>query len=217
MSTRRLVLPVLWALLLLATLALAVLAGGYFLVGEPAYFPQQRAVYLAHQGALYLHIGGALVALLTAPAQLTARLRRRVRLHRAIGLTYLAGCLLGGLGGLALAPTAFGGPVAGVGFSALAVLWLLTGTLGVLGVRRGDVAAHRRWMLRSVSLTFAALTLRVYLTGYQGLSAAGLPLGTFEQAYVAISWLAWVPNLALAWWLTRRRTPAVRTPVPLTA
>jgi hypothetical protein len=216
MRSRQLVVPVvrplLWTGLLTLTLVMAVLAGRYLLVGEPAYFPDQRTVFLAHQGALYLHISGALLALLAVPLQLAPRVRRRVRLHRAIGRTYLLGCLAGGVGGLALAPFAYGGTVAALGFSGLAVAWLVTGGLGLAGVLRGDFAAHRRWMLRSVSLTLAALTLRVYLSLHQGLGAAGLQLGSFEQAYVAISWVAWVPNLALAWWVTRRRCAPVPTP-----
>jgi hypothetical protein len=49
-------------------------------------------------------------------------------------------------------------------------------------------------MIRNFSLTFAAVTLRIYVP----LSIAlGIP---FEQAYPAIAWLCWVPNLAVAEW-----------------
>jgi ABC-type spermidine/putrescine transport system permease subunit II len=62
-----------------------------------------------------------------------------------------------------------------------------------------DFAAHRRWMIRSFALTFAAVTLRLYL-----------PLGfllpvSFDDAYRVISFLCWVPNLLAAEWLLRRR------------
>jgi len=52
--------------------------------------------------------------------------------------------------------------------------------------------AHRAWMIRSMSLTFAAVTLRLYLPVVPLL---GLP---FVDGYRAISFLAWVPNLILA-------------------
>ena len=51
---------------------------------------------------------------------------------------------------------------------------------------------HERWMIRSFSLTFAAVTLRLYIP--IGM-IAGFP---FNQAYVAIAWLCWVPNLMAA-------------------
>lgn len=193
-----------FALLLLAVAALTVGAAGYLFVGESVYFPEQRAVFLARQGVLLAHVGGAAVALLCAPWLPTAGVRRRPRLHRRLGRTYLAGSLVGGLGGLALAPTAFGGAVSGAGFGALAVAWLATGGLGLAAARRGDLAAHRRWMVRSLALTYAALTLRLYLGLYGAASAAGLVAFGFEQAYRGVAWVCWVPNLAVAWWLTRR-------------
>ena len=68
-----------------------------------------------------------------------------------------------------------------------------------LAIRRGDVPAHRRWMLLNVALTFAAVTLRIYL----GLVFANrVP---FELFYPWVSWLCWVPNLLLmAAYLARR-------------
>jgi len=52
--------------------------------------------------------------------------------------------------------------------------------------------AHRRWMIRSFSLTLAAVTLRIYLPIA---AAAGLP---FHDVYRAVAWFRWVPNLLVA-------------------
>ena len=53
-------------------------------------------------------------------------------------------------------------------------------------------ADHERWMVRSFALTFAAVTLRLYIP-------AGQVLGLdFMAAYRAIAWLCWVPNLVVA-------------------
>jgi hypothetical protein len=60
---------------------------------------------------------------------------------------------------------------------------------------------HRAWMLRSYALTFAAVTLRIWLPLSQ---IAGIP---FQEAYAAIAWLCWVPNLVVVeWFILRRRT-----------
>ena len=57
-------------------------------------------------------------------------------------------------------------------------------------------------------MTFGAVTLRIYL----GLFAlAGVP---FEEAYPAVAWLAWVPNLLLVeWFLALKREPKLGTAV----
>jgi len=198
-----------WFVATLLSMLIVLYATAYFRFDPRTYFPQQRAVYLAHRVPLYLHIAGASLALLTAPWQLSRSLRRRRPwLHRATGRVYLVGVLAGGIGGLAMAPLSFGGPVAHAGFATLALAWLATTATGLVAIRGGDIARHRRWMTRSFALTFAAVTLRVYLGGYQGLHAAGVLPVSFAAAYAAIAWLAWVPNLAVAWWLTRPATPA---------
>jgi hypothetical protein len=51
---------------------------------------------------------------------------------------------------------------------------------------------------------FAGVMLRLMVLAYYTLSEAGLVGFSFEQAYAAIAWLDWVPNLLLAVWLTRR-------------
>lgn len=76
----------------------------------------------------------------------------------------------------------------------LAVCWLYTGLRAFLAIRRRGVSEHRRWMVRNYSLSFAAVTLRVYIP----LSViAGIE---FSTAYAVIAWLRWVPNLIVAEW-----------------
>jgi hypothetical protein len=59
-------------------------------------------------------------------------------------------------------------------------------------------------MVRNFSLTFAAVTLRLYLP-ISGV--AGVP---FEVAYPIIAWIAWVPNLIVAeWWFNRGPTEII--------
>jgi len=73
-----------------------------------------------------------------------------------------------------------------------------------------NLTEHRRWMIRSFALTFAAVTLRLYLP------AAVLLHFPFEDSYRVISFLCWVPNLlAVEIFLRRSRTNAVGS-VPAT-
>ncbi len=141
---------------------------------------------------LALHAAGAGTALLTGPFQFLPALRRRHVLHRWIGRTYGTSCLVGGAAGFILAFGTTAGPVAAAGFGLLAPAWIYTTAQGWLTARARRFDEHRRWMIRSFALTFAAVTLRLYL-----------PLGviaglTFPQIYVATAWISWVPNLLVA-------------------
>lgn len=188
-----------WVIALLLSLGVAAISTRYLTFDPTTYFEQQRDVYVERQVVLGLHVGGAVVALVVMPLQLARRQRQRLpRLHRCLGALYVGGVLIGGVAGLALSTTAHGGPTATLGFLGLALAWLVTTGAGVEALVRRDLAAHRRWMVRSASLTFAAVTLRVYL----GIvSTSGLP---FDPSYTAIAWLCWVPNLLVAVRLTRR-------------
>lgn len=156
--------------------------------------PDMRAAFEAHRLGIYLHVFAAAVALALGPLQFSATLRAaRPGLHRWTGRLYLGiGVLVGGMAGLYMAFHAFGGVVSRLGFGSLALLWLYTGYRAWRAIRAADVASHRRWMVRSFALAFAAVTLRLWLPAAL---AAGVP---FEQAYPAIAWLCWLPNLVVA-------------------
>jgi uncharacterized membrane protein len=153
---------------------------------------------------LAVHAAAAATALLVGPLQFRSQLRaRRPKLHRVLGRVYVTGCLVGGVTGLLLALGATTGLVSTAGFGSLALVWLFTTAKAWrLAVRR-ELAQHREWMIRSFALTFAAVTLRVYLP-----IAQTLPVEP-EDAYRAISFLCWVPNLLVAevYLRTRRATP----------
>jgi hypothetical protein len=157
---------------------------------------------------LMVHAGAAGIALLIGPLQFLEPIRRRARVvHRWIGRTYLAACMVGGIAGGLLAPFSAAGPIAASGFLALAVLWLWVIAFGwrAAAVKR-NFDEHKDWMVRSFALTFGAVTLRLYLIPSQ---IAGMD---FVTAYQWIAWLSWVPNIAIAeWWIvSRRRTRLVQ-------
>ncbi len=161
------------------------------LSGDPMIHARFDAMPVA--GAMHV-IGGGLV-LLIGGFQFSSRLRRAApSLHRNLGRAYLLLVATGGIGALLLAPHADGGLVGRFGFFLLGVLWLFSGLQAYLAIRRRDIEAHRAWMLRNFSMTFGAVTLRLYLGLF---AAAGVP---FEEAYPVVAWLAWVPNLIIVEW-----------------
>jgi len=153
---------------------------------------------IERQLAFFLHVGLAPVALALMPFQFWGGLRsRRPALHRWIGRTYALAILLAGLGGLAMALGTHAGPIAAAGFAALAVLWLGTTGYAIWLARQRNIAAHKSWMLRSGALTFAAVTLRLYLPFlFMGFGV--------ETGYTIVAWLCWVPNALVAEWILRK-------------
>ena len=117
--------------------------------------------------------------------------------------------VISGASGLWLAVTTEAGPVAALGFGLLAVLWLGTTIAGIRLAMGGDRIAHRRWMIRSVALTLAAVTLRIQIPASMMLDIS------FDTAYPAIAWLCWVPNLIVAELVLRwPRRPVARLRSP---
>ena len=146
--------------------------------------------------ASVLHFLGGGIVLLAGASQFHAGLRKKyTKLHRWLGRVYVAGVLIGGIAGFTLAFYSVGGLAAQAGFLVLAVCWLLSTGLAFRYILRRDIVAHQRWMIRSYALTLGAVTLRIYLPLFL---MQGIP---FEQAYPAIAWLAWVPNLIIAEWV----------------
>jgi uncharacterized membrane protein len=193
----------------LALLALYVVAYAVAILADPAWrSPFVRDLLARQHLAAWAHFSGGGIALLAGALQVNARLRRGfLRLHRWLGRIYVAAVTISGVAGLTMAFHASGGVMARWGFGLLAVCWLGCTLAGWRQVLRGELASHRRWMIRSYALTLAAVTLRLYLPASMLLE---IP---FPIAYPAIAWLCWVPNLLLAQWVigSRRAIGALDT------
>jgi uncharacterized membrane protein len=181
-------------MMLLASLIVLVFALPYLTLDPEVFFPAQKEVYVNHVPMLLMHVLGGTIALLLGPWQFRQAIRNKhLQVHRWMGRFYLAAVLFGGVGGLYMASLAYGGLPARAGFGMLAVLWLMTGCMAYMHIRQKNIATHRQWMIRNYSLTFAAVTLRLWLPllneviGYD-----------FKEAYITVAWLCWVPNLLAA-------------------
>ena len=152
--------------------------------------------------AFYLHVVLGGTALLLSPLQFAARLRRRrPRVHRATGRAVLGSIAVAGTAGFVLSWYNLAGPVGTAGFGTLAVLWVAFAAAAFRTARRRDIAAHRRWAVRTFALTYAAVTLRLWLLLLIPLETS--LLGTdadaaWDRAYAVVPFLCWVPNLVVA-------------------
>lgn len=151
---------------------------------------------------LFIHITTSIVALVIGPFTLSAKFRERnINRHRIVGRIYMVGILLGGVSGLYLSFYATGGLVAKLGFGLLSVLWLTSAYQALHRVKNKKMKDHRNWMIRNYALTFAAVTLRIWLPLFIVLFG----IEQFELIYAVIAWLAWVPNLIIAELFIRQR------------
>jgi uncharacterized membrane protein len=184
-----------WSVMIVLAFLMFLLASRYLILNpDEVYFPEQKVVYLAHTTGILTHIVGAMVATIIGPFQFLPKIitNRYLKLHRWLGRTYLVGVLVGGLAGLYMAFLAYGGFPARLGFGMLAIFWLLSGLMAYQHIRHKEIQSHRQWMVRNYALTFAAVTLRLWLIVFQ---VAGVE---FIEAYITVAWLCWVPNLIVA-------------------
>jgi len=142
----------------------------------------------------YTHVAFGGLSLLIGWSQFSIRFRGQyLQIHRSIGKIYVLSVLLSSLAGFGIALFATGGLVSIFGFEALAICWLFSNIKAYTSIRKGRIQEHQDWMIRNYALTFAAVTLRIWLP----LSQAVLQMD-FADAYRIIAWMCWVPNLIVA-------------------
>jgi len=151
--------------------------------------------------AFYMHITFGGIALLTGWTQFSPRIRNNyTQTHRTLGKVYVYAVMLSSLAGFYIAMFASGGITSVLGFGLLAASWFFTILKAYTSILKKQFKDHENWMIRNYALTFAAVTLRIYL-----------PLSTqlmhwdFVASYRVISWLCWVPNLLVAQIIINKR------------
>ena len=156
--------------------------------------------------AFYIHITFGGIALLIGWTQFSKKLRERyLNTHRTIGKIYVVSVMLSSLAGLFIAFFASGGIISVLGFGTLALAWFFTIIKAYTTILKRDIKQHENWMIRNYALTFAAVTLRLYLPIFQFVLHMD-----FITAYRIIAWLCWTANLAIAEIIIskRKQTPA---------
>ncbi|MDT7779455.1 MAG: hypothetical protein QOC99_1967 [Acidobacteriota bacterium] len=141
-------------------------------------------------------VAGAL-ALLLAPFQFSARLRRRsLRLHRILGRLYVAGVVVSAP--LAIPVAIILGPPSLVMAAVIQSCgWLLTTAIAMYCVLRGNIRQHQEWMTRSYPFAMVFVLARAVLA-VPAVKAMG------EVAFVSVVWsliaaACFVPSLVIGW------------------
>jgi uncharacterized membrane protein YozB (DUF420 family) len=195
-----------WVMFAVAVVVGAVITAPYLLLDMDS-----SRVEVSGPGHFYLlvaHIFTAFVALVLGPLQFIPAIRRRRKVHRIIGRTYLfAGVLPSGLLAIPVAVLS-GRLITQVGLIIPASLWLVTAFLAFRAARQRDFAAHRAWMMRNYALTFLAVTARALVPL---MLLTQLPISDPSQIQETVDKLiplgqssAWILNLLIAEVIIRR-------------
>lgn len=157
---------------------------------------KQKIIHLKHwRYAFYTHISLSIFSMLAGLTQFSNFILKRYRkVHRLMGYIYVVDViLLAGPSGLIMALYANGFTITKVSFVILSLLWILFTLIAFIKIKKGDIVAHKQWMIRSFSLTLSAVSLR--------LLALILPHFIHlegKMEYNIISWSSWTINLLLA-------------------
>jgi hypothetical protein len=146
----------------------------------------------------YMHITFGGLALLVGWLQFNKRLREQYRaVHRTIGKIYMFSVWLSALGVGYISFFAEGGVIAFLGFMTGGLIWSYTTTQGYLTIRKGKVREHQKFMIYSYAACVGAVTLRIWLPLLASIT------NDFILSYQIVSWLAWAPNLVVAYFIIK--------------
>ena len=141
--------------------------------------------FVMHPTLTFVHVvpGGIFLAL--APLQFSTRVRsRHVRFHRWSGRVLLLVALTAGVSGLVLgARFPNGGPAAAAAVFLAGAVFLFALVRAFRAIRRGDVARHREWMIRTFVVGLGIATVRVVGLFVTAITGAG-----FQESAGAVFW-----------------------------
>ena len=152
--------------------------------------------------SFYLHIGASPIILAAGIIQFNNYFLSNYRaVHKFIGKTYVMLVLfISAPSGLIMAVYANGGIWAKISFVLISILWWYFTWRSYSEIIKKNIASHQNFMLRSYALTLSAITLRIYTFAIpQFVHIRGV------EFYILVAWLSWLPNLAVAEWLIRKR------------
>jgi len=164
-------------------------------------FKQPYLYNPAWKAAFYIHVFSIIPALLAGFTQFSRHiLKEHKPLHRLMGRIYAYDILLiNAPAAMVLAVNANGLLPGRAAFVTLDCLWFWFTFKAVLEARKGNIAAHRRYMIRSYALTLSAVMLR----GWKLIILSFVYVDPLHL-YMIDAWIGFVPNLLFAEWLITR-------------
>lgn len=164
-------------------------------------FKQAYLHILPWKIAFYCHVFTIIFTLLAGFTQFSDTiLKEHKKLHRLVGKIYAYDIFFNFPVAFIMAIYANGQLPGKTAFVILDCLWFLFTLKAVIEVKKGNIAAHKEFMIRSYALTLSAVTLRLWKTIISGFVYVD-PV----HLYMIDAWMGFVPNLLFAEWLIRKK------------
>jgi uncharacterized membrane protein len=152
------------------------------------------------QFCFYSHIASGIIAFLTGSLQFISYLRLKyAALHKKIGKIYIASVFIAGVLSFYTSFFANGGFWGKAGFLTIAVMWIFTTYTALNSIRKGQIEKHRHWMIRSYSITWVSISLRIWLSLFSFVFHF-----SFSMAYPLSIWMALLLNLLIGEYIIRK-------------
>lgn len=195
---------VLWYLVVLLAILVGIIPVAYAIYGVNEGYLELKST--AAKGSelwwffLYTHAYSGGIAILIGWLQFYKNLQTKYKMwHRTIGRIYMISALICAVSGFYIAFYAIGGTVSVLGFIMVAILYFYTTLQGFLFIRKRDIKAHQNMMTYSYAICLAAVSLRLMTTISQIVG------WDYITSYQVISWLAWLPNIGVAYFINIRK------------
>jgi uncharacterized membrane protein len=149
---------------------------------------------------LYIHMISGSLAILTGWIQFSKRMQNNYKVwHRNIGKVYVIASLICAISGFYIGFFATGGWLSALGFISVACIYFYTTLMGYLNIKRKDFILHQNFMTYSYATCLAAVTLRLWVP------VSYIFKDNYILSYTIIAWVAWIPNLGVAYWVNKAR------------
>ncbi len=175
----------------------------YFSFSPDFSFIEERARLFAkplYSFCFYTHIFAGMVCIVGALIQFSSYiLRKRKAIHVWSGKIYVFVVLfIGAPTGLYMSFFAKGGLGERALFVFMALFWFYSTLKGFQTILKGNVLAHKLWMIRSYSMALTAVTFRIYHIVFYILD-----WGHLENYEISL-WISVIGNMAVAEWIIYR-------------
>ncbi len=155
---------------------------------------EAEMAYTHYQYAFFSHVYTSIFVLLAGIPQFSKTIRNQFpKIHKSLGAIYITLILIvASPSGLVMAFHANGGIFSKISFSIQAILWFIFTLKAYQYIRKKDWINHRKFMLRSYSLTLSAISLRLF----KWIIVSTLELPPMDT-YKIVSWLGWIVNVMI--------------------
>jgi uncharacterized membrane protein len=176
-------------------------------------FLQYKQAYLhikVWKAAFYIHVFSSILVLMAGLTQFSDHVLKEQRnLHRIVGRIYAFNIIFINFpAGMIMAVYANGLLPSKIAFIILDTLWCWFTVKAVIAIRKGDIIAHKQYMIRSYALTCSAITLRTWK-----IILSATLISDPLLLYMVDAWMGFVPNLLFAEWLIRSKLSKKEVPI----